>query len=380
MTRVFFAAEHLLPAGGGAERFALELLAVLAERRNEVRAVWLADAPDSPAAVRDLPAGVTGRVARAPMRGGYWANKAARREALREAVAAEPPADVVVTQLHAAPGVVEAAGDAATVLLVPSYESLCKYAFDAGSTCGDHRDCVRCPRARALPDAEAAALRVSRTAHEAALRAATVLVAPSRYVAAAVERWCGRRPEVVAWAGEPPRGGQADRRGHVLLAAAWWNENKGASLLAPLAAQLPDRELVVTASRLEPDDREALAARGNVWFMDAPIDRLLQGASVCLVPSRWPEPFGRVAFEAQAAGIPVIATDVGGLAEHVPAAARLPLESGAAEWAAAVRKLESPAAWREAREAALAAAATILRERPLERAAALVEGAAPTRG
>lgn len=42
MSRILFAAERLLPARGGAERFALELLGALAARGHDVRAVWLA--------------------------------------------------------------------------------------------------------------------------------------------------------------------------------------------------------------------------------------------------------------------------------------------------------------------------------------------------
>ncbi len=408
MSRILFAAERLLPARGGAERFALELLGALAERGHDVRAVWLADgggeepepvtpragrmpsagrvpagrrAAEGGASLARLPAGVAARPARAPIAGGYWADKAARRGAVAAAVAAEVAADrpdVVVTQLHAAPGALEAAPGVASVLLLPSYESLCKYAFDAGSSCGAMRDCVRCPRARALPEGEAAHLRASRRAHGAALAAATELLAPSAAVANAVQAWCGRRPQVAAWVAATPEPARARAGGHVLLAAAQWSANKGADLLAPLVGRLSDRDVVVTPAGLGADERRAIGAAGNVWFMASSIQRLLEGASVCLVPSRWPEPFGRVAFEAQAAGVPVLASAAGGLVEFVPEQALLPVDATADAWASAVRALEDREAWVAARGRALVAASAILGARPLERAAALVERAATT--
>jgi glycosyltransferase involved in cell wall biosynthesis len=41
----------------------------------------------------------------------------------------------------------------------------------------------------------------------------------------------------------------------------------------------------------------------------------LASADVLVLPSRWPEPFGRVLIEAMASGIPVIASNVGGIPE-----------------------------------------------------------------
>jgi glycosyltransferase involved in cell wall biosynthesis len=45
------------------------------------------------------------------------------------------------------------------------------------------------------------------------------------------------------------------------------------------------------------------------------VDRVMRAADVAVVPSRWDEPFGLVAVEAMASGLPVIATRRGGLPE-----------------------------------------------------------------
>lgn len=49
----------------------------------------------------------------------------------------------------------------------------------------------------------------------------------------------------------------------------------------------------------------------------ADVYRLMAGAICVVMPGRWPEPFGRVAIEAFAAGTPVIASALGGVAEIV---------------------------------------------------------------
>ena len=367
MSRVLFAAEALLPARPGPERFAVELLGALAARGHEVRAVWLG--PLGGPAGDGLPTGVTGRVARAPVAGAHWANRAARRAALGEALAAEEPADVVVATGGAC------SPPTPSVLLLRGPEALCRYAFEPGSGCASYRDCVRCPRARSLPDAEAARLRTVRAEDDAALAAAAAIVAPSRFVAGTVERWCGRRAEVVP----PVCAAAAEVRGrpggHVLVAAETWPAD-AAGLLAPLAGALGEREVVVMPHGLDDDARRAVGAAGNVWFMEAPLARLLDGAAVCVMPSPWPEPFARIAFEAQASRVPVLAAAAGALAEVVPESALLAPGAPAEDWAAAVAALSDPDAWSRARHDAHQAATDLLGARPLERVVEIVERAA----
>jgi glycosyltransferase involved in cell wall biosynthesis len=81
----------------------------------------------------------------------------------------------------------------------------------------------------------------------------------------------------------------------------------------------------------EGPEREALArvAQGaDVRFLgrvdDDELARLRRGAAIALVPSRSAETFGAAAAEAMAAGLPVIASDVGALGELLPPRALVP--------------------------------------------------------
>jgi glycosyltransferase involved in cell wall biosynthesis len=306
----------------------------------------------------------------------YWLGKRLASGSIRDAVARairDRPADVVVTQLHASPGAVEAAGETPTVLLLPSYESLCKYAFDAGTACDPASCGERCPAVLALPEPERREQRRSRDAHRRALAAATGLVAPSEFVADACERWCGRRPAVVPWVSAPTTATRDPAPdGRLVLAAATWSVNKGVDLLEPLADGLPDRRFLVTEHGLPAALRDRLGRRPNIDLSPAlTAAELLAGAAVALVPSQWPEPFGRIAFEAIAAGVPCVASDVGGLREVVPAP-ELVRPDAPEPWIAAVRRLRDEPAWRAAQARARERAAAILAREPLRRLEELV--------
>jgi surfactin synthase thioesterase subunit/glycosyltransferase involved in cell wall biosynthesis len=93
---------------------------------------------------------------------------------------------------------------------------------------------------------------------------------------------------------------------------------KGISIFLALADAMPEAAFaaVPTWGATEPD-RAALAARPNVRLLD-PVDdigRLLERSRVILVPSLWAEARSRIVVEAMLAGVPVIASDVGGISE-----------------------------------------------------------------
>ena len=109
------------------------------------------------------------------------------------------------------------------------------------------------------------------------------------------------------------------------------------------------------------EERRALqtrvAAHPNVTLQGRGHDmRRVYAATKCLlVPSQWEEAWGRVATEAQFSGIPVIASDRGGLPEAVgPGGTILAHDAPAAAWATAVREYwQNPESHRAAAQAAL---------------------------
>ncbi len=315
---ILFAELALLPCPGGAERFAFELMAELGQR-HRVRALVVGE-PGPVAALAALAPEVE-LIAKPPVAGDHGK----RVESLVREILNEDPPDIVVSHLQAAEGAVPAAREAG----VPSLLLLAGY--------------------RALRNASVAL--------------ATVVVAPSRALAAACEERGGRHVEVTPpVVGSPPTA-QAVLNGPVVLAASMWTRQKGVQLVAPIAAQLAPRPVVVRAPNGFPhEQRRALEALPNVTLdrSSADIGRVLAGAGALLVPSQGPEGFCRVAFEGLAAGVPTLASATGGLTELVPEEQLVHDFGNPGSWAAAVSRLEREAAWSAARERGMRAARRVL--------------------
>lgn len=203
---------------------------------------------------------------------------------------------------------------------VPVVQTLHDYELIAASAIDDHggwldRDESRLEY-RVLNDVT---YLVRRTVHARQVR---TWIAISRFLAGIYDRH-GISCRVLPNFTDPPRDAPvdfADRRGAVF--AGRLTEVKGVNDVLELARCLPEVPVTVVGDGpLSATVRSAAAELSNLEFrgrVDRPeVERLLRSARVLLMPSRWQEPGGLSALEAMAAGTPVVAFDVGGLAEYV---------------------------------------------------------------
>jgi glycosyltransferase involved in cell wall biosynthesis len=96
------------------------------------------------------------------------------------------------------------------------------------------------------------------------------------------------------------------------------SEVKGIGMFLELAGRLPEADfLAVPTWGTTAADRRALAEQPNVRLAEPveDIDELLARTRVLVMPSVWQETFGMTAVEAMLRGIPVVASDIGGLPE-----------------------------------------------------------------
>jgi glycosyltransferase involved in cell wall biosynthesis len=128
-------------------------------------------------------------------------------------------------------------------------------------------------------------------------------------------------PRAVA---DPGRRRQPPSASRTVLYAGKLAEHKGTRHLldawSEASASIPHLELVVVGDgplRAELASKALDRVRFLGWSDREDVRRVMLAARALVVPSRWYEVVGRVALEAFAAGLPVLASEIGGLGEVV---------------------------------------------------------------
>jgi surfactin synthase thioesterase subunit/glycosyltransferase involved in cell wall biosynthesis len=152
-----------------------------------------------------------------------------------------------------------------------------------------------------------------------AIRRTDAVVGVSQYVAGYIRRYAGidavhvpiSLMEIEDW----PDLGRIDNEFVTLVNPC---AVKGISILLALADAMPAVSFAAVPTwGTNERDRAALAARPNIRLVPPvdEIDDLLRRTSVLLVPSLWAEARSRIVLEAMLRGVPVMASDVGGISE-----------------------------------------------------------------
>jgi glycosyltransferase involved in cell wall biosynthesis len=109
-----------------------------------------------------------------------------------------------------------------------------------------------------------------------------------------------------------------------LLFVGKLNALKGALFVLDVLARLRRRETLVMVG--EGAERRTIERRASErgldvrlipWVDNAEVLRIMRRATLLLVPSLWPEPLSRAVTEAMAAGVPIAATDSGGIHDQL---------------------------------------------------------------
>jgi glycosyltransferase involved in cell wall biosynthesis len=307
---------------GGADRYCLELTRGLRDRGHDVR--WLSTKQDGnletsgefvPLRVSHATRGNLAFGRQAQVAGEAFWNRSAARSLARLCTSFRP--DVVhlnklYPQLSVAPAVIAARKRVPIVQTIHDYEFVSASSTDPTGGVVDRDDSVR-----AFRGLNTALFQVKRHAHVPRVDA---WIAISASIARTYAGF-GIDAEVIRHGvTQQPALPRADRGGIVFVGRL--TQAKGARALPDLARALSGIRFSVFGDGelrgwLESEARSVPNLEVHGWVAPTVVMTAVSSALAVVVPSIWPEPAGLVALEAFAVGTPVVAFDVGGLADYV---------------------------------------------------------------
>lgn len=97
------------------------------------------------------------------------------------------------------------------------------------------------------------------------------------------------------------------------------SKHKGIQITLDVADQLPEQDFYIVGNKGTTQIQERIESLPNVSFKGYVVDMrdIYRQCKLVLMPSQWPEPYGRVPIEAGINGIPTVCSDTGGLPESV---------------------------------------------------------------
>lgn len=168
------------------------------------------------------------------------------------------------------------------------------------------------------------------------------IIANSNYMADHLLREFGLQATSIPPLILPDRCRTTQRGDHVTIIGV--NPKKGVHLAIEMARRLPDIPFLFIRSwdGADPAILSEISSLPNATYMEPVSDmRKIYGQTrILLAPSTWIEAWGRVVIEAQLNGIPVIASNHGGLPESVSyGGINLPIDADLGEWAQTVKDI-----------------------------------------
>lgn len=204
----------------------------------------------------------------------------------------------------------------------------CKLITESQQLCHGPRQGKACQQACPSQSPQWISKRLAQTQH--LLRQAAGLVAPAHFLADKVRAEFGELPLTVIPYGMDTTGLQPNRRHYptqeplTFLFAGTLNTTKGLHLLLQAFQRLTATNVrleVYGAGYLEGDVRQQAARDPRIGFGGRytieQLSGILQRVDVVVVPSTWHENLPLIMQEAQAAGVPTLVSDVGGMTECV---------------------------------------------------------------